>query len=32
MDVRRFQEEPPFTLEQIEDKAYWPEGFPRAMS
>ena len=28
IDVRRFPETSPFTLEQIEDKAFWPAGFP----
>ncbi|WP_158811160.1 DUF29 domain-containing protein [Beijerinckia sp. L45] len=29
IDLEHFPEEPPFSLEQIESKAFWPPGFPR---
>lgn len=29
LDIRQFPVEPPFTLEQLEARDWWPEGFPR---
>ena len=29
IDVRRFPEVSPFTLDEVESKAFWPAGFPR---
>lgn len=30
IEIRRFPEASPFTLEQIEDRDFWPPGFPSA--
>jgi hypothetical protein len=29
IDIRKFPVEPPFTLQQLESRDWWPQGFPR---